>query len=36
MAAGTRMFMNLDFGISDSDFHSINVFQVPTSWQVLF
>lgn len=29
--ADTRVFMNLDFGISDSYFHSTDVFQVPTS-----
>lgn len=33
---GTRVFMNLDFGISDSYFHSTDVFQMPISCQVLF
>ena len=33
--AGTRMFVNLGFGISDSYFHLADVFQAPTSCQVL-
>lgn len=31
METGTRVFMNLDFGISDSYFHSTDVFQVSAS-----